>query len=863
MANVGSGKSHTFRIAVRPSSSAPDRVEGLTFRLTSDNAPTEGWGDITVDGTFVNVEPALYITPSSVQSGVACGNAVYPVVNIKNSGYRDMEAPLNLSLVPTEGELPSWAKIYSMTNQPPLAEGESRDIQMSFAPGADVEEGYYGFDLVCSSEDLASDRHVRIWVTVNNGQTGGLQLHVSDYYTGTPMENGQETLGLKDGQLARVRLVREDGPLSEEHKASTDPAGNLLVEELPVGTWTYRVSASGHDTVTGKITVKPGVTEALELFLPIQLVTVTWNVEEITLEDRYDIVLTSTFVTDVPFPVVKIEPETIRIPRSMKRGEVMRGEITFKNLGAIAAENLQYHVPASDDYYSFEIDWPGPVTLAPQAEFRVEYRITANEGVSERWGGDEEITEDESNPQPSRRQKKAGESERQFQNKATARSSANNSYGICSEVRRADYGYEAKCVNGHWECVTNTQYYLADVPCPTSSGSGPGPGTGSYGLSPALWQMDGPTGYVPDKIHEVESEEEECVGDPCEELGTYCCGVSGNDGKAGDPGNNTAPLNSSVLLINKAYQDDITDIEVKIRGGLVGIRRELYNNRWTFMETYSDEDIAKPDKTTASLWGASVRLETNAMGALTGVWDTSVSPERQVLWIQQAVYTNITVTTNYLVSRVYSSRQRDTSRDFNNGLDVIVRTNKTIVVRPVEVADAAEGTPGRRTVSYRYDESGNLTGVTDVAGYENTYEYDGLNRLIRKTRADGAVVELAYPAGALVVDGWKFTSRLVKPEVLSGKKRGGTISASSSALRTVKAVSMKRLPDPYYLVTITHPDGALEQRYIWQHNRREFKRTLNGEVVFYWPSQSIKTNAEVRMVPGTRKWNLPRETIRW
>jgi hypothetical protein len=54
--------------------------------------------------------------------------------------------------------------------------------------------------------------------------------------------------------------------------------------------------------------VKPGITLNEDVFMQYTLVTVEWSVQEIALEDRYEIVLDATYETDVPAPVLVIEP---------------------------------------------------------------------------------------------------------------------------------------------------------------------------------------------------------------------------------------------------------------------------------------------------------------------------------------------------------------------------------------------------------------------------------------------------------------------------------------------------------------------------------------------------------------------------
>ena len=57
-----------------------------------------------------------------------------------------------------------------------------------------------------------------------------------------------------------------------------------------------------------------------EVFLDYNVVTVEWSVIETTIEDEYEVVLTATFKTDVPAPVLVVEPASVTLPPMEKRG---------------------------------------------------------------------------------------------------------------------------------------------------------------------------------------------------------------------------------------------------------------------------------------------------------------------------------------------------------------------------------------------------------------------------------------------------------------------------------------------------------------------------------------------------------------
>ncbi|MGI9282230.1 MAG: hypothetical protein ACR2PX_21730, partial [Endozoicomonas sp.] len=130
------------------------------------------------------------------------------------------------------------------------------------------------------------------------------------------------------------------------------------------------------EDVSGRLWVKPGIVTAEEIFLTNNLITVEWEVKEITLEDRYEINLQAEFKTDVPVAVVVIEPMSINLP-VMKKGDTLNGEITLTNHGLIRAESMAGDLPTGNDVARFEYLQPLPATLEPGEVYTVPYRITA------------------------------------------------------------------------------------------------------------------------------------------------------------------------------------------------------------------------------------------------------------------------------------------------------------------------------------------------------------------------------------------------------------------------------------------------------------------------------------------------------
>ncbi|MCB0311176.1 MAG: hypothetical protein KDD42_08070, partial [Bdellovibrionales bacterium] len=125
-----------------------------------------------------------------------------------------------------------------------------------------------------------------------------------------------------------------------------------------------------------QIRILPGVTANEDLFLLNGLITVEWSVREISLTDRYEVVLEALYKTNVPAPVLVFNPPVTTIPE-MRKGETIYGEIRLTNFGLIRADGIVAALPSSDEFYKFEFLANFPPSLEARESFILPYRVTA------------------------------------------------------------------------------------------------------------------------------------------------------------------------------------------------------------------------------------------------------------------------------------------------------------------------------------------------------------------------------------------------------------------------------------------------------------------------------------------------------
>ncbi|GMV39898.1 MAG: hypothetical protein AMXMBFR64_16140 [Myxococcales bacterium] len=688
------------------------------LRVLSDEGT---WGELKVTYTLTPAGPALTWSPAFVQTGVARGDVVSETVTIANEGTL-VAAGVSVSLLSsTKTTAPTWAFVQSGKQLGDLAVGAKVPVTLTFAPQPSTPLSVGGptqlWLRVTALGQLPKD--VPVYVTVDDSGVGTALFKVSDIYTATLGPDGQLIEGLAG---ATVKLDKVSGTL-QTVKATTDATGEASFPNLPAGTWSWRVSAPGHDAVTGTLSVKSGLTLPVAVFLPKPLVTVEWSVEETTIEDSYTIVLSATFETDVPAPVVVAEPASITLP-PMEQGDVLYGEYTLTNYGLIRAEAITTKLPSAKDYKFELLAYPPPDIEAKQS-VSVAYRVTRLSPKDP--GGD----------------------------------SSGGASGCGLYSYPLGHCYTFSCANGFQSggCASVTWV----------TGGSPGNGSGCGG---GWWWVGGPGG--PGGPISVVGGAKKC--DPCEDPGMdaierKCC----KERKKQATG-------SSVDLVTGAYEDEVVDLSVETLGHTVTASRFWYGNAWHFGVFDGDLDLSlakcpvvpegagtsKAAKAAITLLG--IVYESPCVGGASTVFTSgsaTISPSEDGWRWQDASgqWRAFTMAGKLLSWGDRAGRAVSVDRD-GSGRVIAYRDHfGALALTWAWGADgkvaAAETADGRR-VEYTW-EAGRLTRVKDPVGRETLYTYDTKGRLTVKQHPSGLVLAITYDGGgnvASVLDqdgaGWFF-----------------------------------------------------------------------------------------------------------
>ena len=117
----------------------------------------------------------------------------------------------------------------------------------------------------------------------------------------------------------------------------TGASGTVLFTNLTSAYYTINVEAPNHGGFSTTLLVQPSETNDVVAFLPDNLVTYSWVVDPTTIPDNYDFVLTTTFQTQVPWPVVTINPGAINL---CQFGGTNQVDLVISNNGLISAQGL-------------------------------------------------------------------------------------------------------------------------------------------------------------------------------------------------------------------------------------------------------------------------------------------------------------------------------------------------------------------------------------------------------------------------------------------------------------------------------------------------------------------------------------------
>lgn len=299
---------------------------------------TEGASvDVTLAVSVEPLRPRLAATPARLVAGMARGRQSVVEFKLANEGGVPT-GPITVALPPTP-----WLALAATNPMPPLAPGETNamTVTLLLTPATNLALGAYEGNIALNSSNASLN--LPFTFRALSEARGDLLITAVDeltyYGTGSPNLAGATV------------TVRDAAAQTNVASGITATNGQFFVNQLQEGYYEIELTADKHTTYRQTRLLVAGQTNEVSAFLSRQVVSYTWTVEPIEIEDRYKITVETTFETVVPIPVVTIEPSVIDLAEiTAAETQVM---VTITNHGLLAANNTRLSFP-THPLWSFE-----------------------------------------------------------------------------------------------------------------------------------------------------------------------------------------------------------------------------------------------------------------------------------------------------------------------------------------------------------------------------------------------------------------------------------------------------------------------------------------------------------------------------
>lgn len=300
----------------------------VTFTTTEGSSAT-----VTFNLTVIPRQPKLVADPGYISGPMIRGSQTYYECEVANTGgvpASDLRVMLPAS---------NWLSLATPADIGTLAPGEKAKVGLSLTPPPDMSLGDYQGSFVVVGTNAGVNVSFRF--TCVSTQVGGVKVMAEDeftYFADDKPPVAGATVTIKDYTTGEVK-----------YEGTTDAAGIWLKDNIVEANYQLEVKANKHGTYRAPLQIVAGQTKEVKAFLPRQLVSYTWTVEPIQIEDKYRVSLEATFETHVPAPVVTIEPKTQ--VAAVVEGHTMTYYVTVTNHGLIAAHEVEVNIGDTDSYY--------------------------------------------------------------------------------------------------------------------------------------------------------------------------------------------------------------------------------------------------------------------------------------------------------------------------------------------------------------------------------------------------------------------------------------------------------------------------------------------------------------------------------
>jgi len=311
--------------------STSNQYDQLKFQVSTNEGASL---DITAYYYCRSAKATLKASIPSIQTTMAKGAIRTYQFTITNIG-KGASGKIGV-MIPTT----SWLSLVTPAEMPSIAYGESATVVLQLSPTDNMPANIPVTGTIAINCENGNGIPLLYRIETVSEKTGTLKIDVCDEYT----YNTQAAPHLS-GALVKVKQPYTGVIVSE---GVTGADGLYTLPNLPEGYYTIVVTAPKHGNYQNEISVEPGKTTTEMVFIQFQAITYSWDVIQTTVEDKYEVSLTTKFETNVPKPVVLIDiPD--KLP-ALSFNEEFAFIITLTNKGLITAKNVALNFPTHPLY---------------------------------------------------------------------------------------------------------------------------------------------------------------------------------------------------------------------------------------------------------------------------------------------------------------------------------------------------------------------------------------------------------------------------------------------------------------------------------------------------------------------------------
>ena len=308
-----------------------------TGTFTIHVATTEGATvDIPVQFSVISLTPKLIANPGTLQAGMIPANQTVVQFTLTNSGGA-ASGPLQIVLPSNY----SFLSLSTPASIPSLAPGASTQVTLLLSPTPTLPLATYSGNIIVQGP--AGNTTIPFSFVNLATATGELQITTVDEFTyyaaGSPNLAGA-------GVTVTNALTNQVAATG-----TTDSNGLFDLPSLQEGYYQIHISADQHTSYDATVFVNPGVLNPVTAFLSRQVVKYTFTVLPTSIQDQTQVEVSSIFETNVPDPVITLDPPTLDVGDLTQVGQVKQVNVTITNHGLVAAQNMMFDI-GTHPYYS-------------------------------------------------------------------------------------------------------------------------------------------------------------------------------------------------------------------------------------------------------------------------------------------------------------------------------------------------------------------------------------------------------------------------------------------------------------------------------------------------------------------------------